>query len=402
MSATHFVTVPAASAHSFDHLGFALDLVTAGVICALEDTKSDQVVVSATRDDDNIPSVRGAVSLDLDHFIQVSEAIIGRKLVSAGTRSAAMTQWAKTVWTELRRQEVLERGTFEKPWCSACQMYVEINGRRLSCPACGRREVHLRAEVNWFLRTSRYLQALREWRGEVTMLGPAADTARNAPVVPSRLSISRPAARTAGTGVRVPGDPSQVIHSGLVAACSYLLPRDATDWSTATTRTQVFGKGLVGLHTSIVPILCTALGLPTADRLHIHHHLTINGDSPQSAAQVGHTATHLLTTAGPDAFRWWLARLALTRRDASLALRDLNSLKRRELDSQRSTVPTAHLLEHFRARIGAAIEAVDIGRLTRGVLQLKRQPELMQTLTCDTQERLNTLTTWFTESRSDL
>ncbi|WP_253255731.1 class I tRNA ligase family protein, partial [Clavibacter michiganensis] len=164
----------------------------------------------------------------------------------------------------------------------------------------------------------------------------------------------------------VPGDAEQVVHSGFVAACSYLLPRPDGDWAASGARVQVCGKGLANLHLTLVPLLCTALGLPGADVVHVHHHVTVDGRSPQSAAADGITASRLLAEHGPAALRWWILRLGLPRRDATLRLRDLALLADRELPRLGAAGAPGR-----RRGLGAR-DALDLGGLTRALVARPR------------------------------
>ncbi|MCS6590401.1 class I tRNA ligase family protein [Curtobacterium flaccumfaciens] len=207
------------------------------------------------------------------------------------------------------------------------------------------------------------------------------------------MSVSRSASRTRHVGVPVPNDPGQVIHSGLVAAAAYLLPTSIGGWTTAARRTQVFGKGLVNLHTTVVPMLCTALDVPSADQLHIHHNLRLDGADPRSAASRAGRLSALLQAHGVSAVRWWLARLGLTRRDADLALRDLPLLRRREL----GTPPRARRAsgsEGFGHFLEADLDAVDLARITRSVLVARADPALLDALAPETRRRFDAVASW--------
>ncbi|CAQ02334.1 class I tRNA ligase family protein [Clavibacter sepedonicus] len=359
------VTVPPASAHSYDHVGYAVDLVVAGAIaaaCGDAGGAGPGATVAVTRDDHNIPAVAAGPPADLAHLRGMARSIVGRPVAIAGTGAPPIQDLARGVWSELDARGVLESATYKRMQCPACRTLADTAGSVARCPTCGATGLVLRSERNWFLRTAPFQEALGAWRDGVALRGPAVPLARAAPAAPARLSVSRAAERTGGAGVAVPGDADQVIHSGLVAACSYLLERPEGGWAAAGTRVQVCGKGLVNLHLTLVPLLCTVLGLPRADVIHVHHHVSVDGRSPQAASADGTTASRLLTDHGPAALRWWILRLGLPRRDAALRLRDLARLADRELPRLRAGSVAAHP-----PRL-AALDALDLGGMTRALL----------------------------------
>ncbi|MBF4623303.1 class I tRNA ligase family protein [Clavibacter sp. VKM Ac-2872] len=359
------VTVPPASAHSYDHVGYAVDLVVAGAIASARDGGGSgargAAALVATRDEHSIPAVAAGPPPGLAHLAGIARRIAGRPVVVAGTDTAPVQDLARAAWSELDARGALESGTYERMQCSGCRTLADSAGSVASCPTCGGTDLVLRAERNWFLRTGPFSEEIAAWRDGVALRGPAAPLARAAPAPPARLSVSRAAERTDGVGVPVPGDAEQVVHSGFVAACSYLLSRPEGDWAASGTRVQVCGKGLANLHLTLVPLLCAALGLPGADVLHVHHHVTVDGRSPQSAAADGVTASRLLEEHGPAALRWWILRLGLPRRDATLRLRDLALLADRELPRLRADALRS------RGRLDA-LDALDLGALTRALL----------------------------------
>lgn len=202
MGRTHLVTVPSASAHSFDHVGFAVDLVVAGAIRALEGAET---VVSATRDDTNIPSVRAGVESGLERFAATTTAVAGEPVDVSSTDSPESHRWMQELWEQLRAQDALETGTFTGAWCEHCESYVDAPVEPAGCPACGRSDLPQRSEDNWFLRTAPFLDALARWRESVVVVGPAAPAAAGSAPVPALMSVSRPASRTGDVGVAVPG-----------------------------------------------------------------------------------------------------------------------------------------------------------------------------------------------------
>jgi len=390
MGDPHLVTVPSASAHAFDHLGFAIDLLVAGALRALR--PCDDVTISATRDDTNIPSVRAAADTETRDFAAATTALAGDPVVIGSTRTPEAAAWTQQVWARLQALGVLETGAFVAPWCDVCDAYVDAAARVSVCPACGG-EVRDRVERNWFLRTEPFADYLARWRETVTTMGPAAAAARTSPPPPALISVSRSVSRTRGVGVPVPDDPDQVIHSGLVVAACYLMPTAAGGWATAASRTQVLGKGVVNLHTTVVPLLCAALGTPAADRLHVHHHIRVDGADPRTAARDAASLSGLLQTYGAPRIRWWLARLGLTRRDADLALRDLPHLRGRELDtSSRGGHRTDP--ERFAPLLERDLDAADLGRIARGILVARSDPTVLDALPPASRRRFDAIESW--------
>lgn len=131
------------------------------------------------------------------------------------------------------------------------------------------------------------------------------------------LSVSRPAARTRGWGVPVPGDPEQVVYVWFDALTNYLTglgygSSDDTDyqrwWAGDNERVHVIGKGIVRFHTVYWITFLLSAGLPLPTRVLVHDYLTVDGAKiAKSGAQAADPAT-LVADYSADAVRWWFLR----------------------------------------------------------------------------------------------
>jgi len=407
------ITVPPASAHSYDHAGWATDLVVAGALGAIlgAGVGGRAPAVVATRDEHSIPALAAGPPPPLAHLAALARSVAGGDVVVGSTAQPAVADHARTAWDALAARGVLARGVHARPRCSRCGALPDATATS-ACEGCGSPASPGDGEPNWFLRVAPFADGIAAFRERVALRGPAAALGRASAAPPATLSVSRPASRTGGHGVPVPGDPGQVIHSGFVAAASYLAPRPDAGWAESATRIQVLGKGLLNLHLTLVPLLCQALDAPTADVLHVHHHLRVEGRSPREAAAAGITASALVERHGPTAVRWGILRLALARRDASLLLRDLAALGSREAPrvaalagsgsgsgaagagTDASETPGPHGDPAAGRRTAAQLAALDLGGLTRSLLAAPDRGGLDAVATGTDRARLDSLVAW--------
>ncbi|HET6533194.1 MAG TPA: class I tRNA ligase family protein, partial [Actinoplanes sp.] len=163
----------------------------------------------------------------------------------------------------------------------------------------------------WFFRLSRYRDAVREVleSGQVC-IEPAARRAEVLAFVRGGLadfSASRPAARSDGWGIPVPGDPDQVIYVWWDALTNYVTA-DPAAWVAADDRIHVIGKGIVRFHAvSWLAILLSA-GLPLPTAIYVHDYLTVGGAKLSKSAGAVVEPVDLADRYGTDAVRWWLLR----------------------------------------------------------------------------------------------
>jgi methionyl-tRNA synthetase len=175
-------------------------------------------------------------------------------------------------------------------------------------------------ESNWFFRLSRYqdriIELIESGAVEVT---PA--QRRNEVLAFLRsgladISVSRPAARSNGWGIRVPDDPSQVIYVWWEALGNYVTalgygtddPSYQDWWVNSAERIHLIGKGVIRFHAVYWLAQLLSAGEPLPTRIVVHDYLTLNGSKISKSARNTVDPTELSGQVGSDALRWWLLR----------------------------------------------------------------------------------------------
>ena len=290
------------------HLGHALELVQADVLARHRRLRGGEVRLFTGTDDNAAKNVTAAAGKPVAEFVAENAA---RFTALAAPLDTAVDAHAAT--SSARHHEVVRRlwracaddlyaGEYTGRYCPGCEAFV-------ADPVCA--EHGPTAEVserNWFFRLSRYQEQIRGAleSGRVAVV-PEARRAEVLAFVHSGLadfSASRPASRSAGWGVPVPGDPSQVVYVWWDALTAYL---DTPWWSDAT-RIHLVGKGILRFHAVYWLGLLLSAGEPLPDAVYVHDYVTVDGAKVSKSAGPSLDPLDLVARYGVDALRWWVVR----------------------------------------------------------------------------------------------
>ncbi|TDQ01015.1 methionine--tRNA ligase [Labedaea rhizosphaerae] len=292
------------------HLGHALELVQADVLARHHRLRGAEVRLFTGTDDNAAKNVTAAaaagqpvaefVAENAARFTALAAPLDIAVDVHAATSSARHREVVQRLWRACAAD--LYAGEYTGRYCPGCEAFVAES----SCAEHGTTtEV---SERNWFFRLSRYQDQIRDAleSGRVRVL-PEARRAEVLAFVHSGLadfSASRPAARSDGWGVPVPGDPDQVVYVWWDALTAYLDPR----WWYDATRIHLVGKGILRFHAVHWLGLLLSAGEPLPDAVYVHDYVTVNGAKVSKSAGPSLDPLDLVTTYGVDALRWWVIR----------------------------------------------------------------------------------------------
>jgi methionyl-tRNA synthetase len=249
-----------------------------------------------------------ALEICIDEFVRTSRD---------PRHAAAVT----ALWRACQQAGDLYTKDYTGLYCPGCEQFYGpdelVDG---ACAEHGTPVVEV-TETNWFFRLSRYREQITELitsgrldiipgerRNEV--LGFLAGEVHD-------VSVSRPGARAGGWGIRVPGDPEQVVYVWFDALTNYLTglgygtPDDAAYrrwWAGDAERVHVIGKGIVRFHAIYWPAILASAGLPWPTAVFVHDYLTVDGVKISKSAGNGIDPAALAARNGRDAVRWWLLR----------------------------------------------------------------------------------------------
>jgi methionyl-tRNA synthetase len=342
-------TIPYVNARA--HVGHALELVQADVLARHHRRIGDEVRLQSGTDDNSLKNVLAAEA----EGISTRELVNRNASAFAGLRehlSLSFDDFIRTssdprhrpgverLWQACQASGDLYRKTYEGLYCIGCeQFYTDDELADGNCPEHGTPAQQV-AEENWFFRLSRYADQLHDLISSGQLrIEPASRRNEVLGFIAGGLedfSASRSVARARDWGIRVPGDPSQVIYvwwdalGNYVTALNFGAGRNGTHgaesdrgadyerwWAGADRRVHVVGKGVLRFHAVYWPAILLSAGQPLPTEIFVHDYLTADGRKiSKSAAGPGLVSTGqdstdpvaLATTYGADALRWWLLR----------------------------------------------------------------------------------------------
>jgi methionyl-tRNA synthetase len=319
---TYYVTTAIPYVNAEPHLGHALELVQADVLARHRRQRGDSVHFLTGTDDNALKNVTAAkaAGVTVREFVDAGAArfVALHKPLGLSVDDVIHTSADRRHTDGVRRlwQASAERGDFYRRsyqglYCAGCeQFYREDELTAGCCPEHGTPPERV-TEKNWFFRLSRYTDRLLHLlESDRIRIQP---TARRNEVLAfvraglSDISVSRPASRSDGWGIPVPGDPDQVVYVWWDALANYLTANPRL-WADAAERVHVIGKGILRFHAVYWPALLLSAGERLPDTILVHEYLTVDGAKISKSAGNAVRPTDLVDRYGADAVRWWLLR----------------------------------------------------------------------------------------------
>ncbi|MEV6964610.1 methionine--tRNA ligase [Hamadaea sp. NPDC051192] len=324
-----YVTTAIPYVNAEPHLGYALELVQADVLARHARRAGHEARLLTGTDDNALKNVVAAraAGVDTRTFVDGNAA---RFAALAEPLQVAYDDFVRTsadarhidgvarLWAACAARGDFYRRSYSGLYCGGCeQFYAQVDLVDGVCPEHGVAPEPV-TESNWFFRLSRYqdevLAAIESGRVRVE---PAAR--RNEVLAFLRgglsdISVSRPAARSGGWGIPVPGDPSQTVYvwwdalGNYVTALGYESERYRRWWTESDERIHVIGKGIVRFHAVYWLALLLSAGQPLPTTILVHDYLTLNGAKISKSAGATVDPLRLIGRYGSDAVRWWLLR----------------------------------------------------------------------------------------------
>ncbi|MBN9748350.1 methionine--tRNA ligase [Amycolatopsis sp. A1MSW2902] len=315
---TDLITTAIPYVNAEPHLGHALELVQADVLARHRRLRGAKVHLLTGTDDNALKNVTAAkaAGVPVQEFVNQGAARFAALQEPLGL---AVDDFLRTS-TDLRHldgvrclwQASAQRGDFylrdyTGRYCVGCEQFYADDERCLEHET----PPEIVTEQNWFFRLFRYSEEIRDLLESGRLrIEPAARLREVLGFVRSGLSdlsVSRPAARSDGWGIPVPGDPDQVIYVWWDALANYLTA-DPARWAEAAERVHVIGKGILRFHAVYWPALLLSAGERLPDTIFVHDYLALDGAKISKSAGNTVRPTDLIDQYGADAVRWWLLR----------------------------------------------------------------------------------------------
>ena len=328
MTTKTYITTAIPYVNARPHVGFALELVQADIIARLHARRDGPVRLQTGTDDNAFKNVEAARAAGVEtrpwvdacaaQFRQLADDLHLRHDIFLRTADPVHTQAVQTLWRSLRPGDIYTKA-YRGLYCPGCEDFLFekdlVNGE---CPEHGRSPVEC-AEENHFFRLTAYQQQIEAWlASDAVVIRP--ESRRNEILQFVRaglqdISISRLASRSAGWGVPVPEDPTQVVYVWIDALVNYLTGlgygggtswRDW--WNPETRKIHVIGRNVWKFHAVYWPALLLSAGLTLPDELVIHGFLTSDGRKISKSLGNAISPQDYIGRYGCDALRYFLLR----------------------------------------------------------------------------------------------
>jgi methionyl-tRNA synthetase len=322
--ALFYVTTPIYYVNDVPHIGHAYTTVTADAVARWHRLLGDEVFFLTGTDEHGLKVAQSAVDrgitpqeqadrtsarfretwkslgIEYDDFIRTTEP----------RHHAAVQALLQRVY----EAGDIELGTYEGPYCVACEAYyAESELLDGLCPIHNRPVVIFK-EDNWFFRLSRYSDRLLAWI-EANPQAIMPESKRNEVLGFIRQGLDDVSmTRTSLTwGVPVPWAPGHVFYVWYDALINYATAigygtdpeRFATWWPAVH---HLIGKDIIRFHCVYWPALLMAAGEDPPAHIHVHGYLLVGGEKMSKTALNQIAPADLLPEFGSDGFRYHFLR----------------------------------------------------------------------------------------------
>lgn len=337
-----FISTAIPYVNASPHIGFALELVLADVVCRHRRQRGISTYFLSGTDDNSLKNalaaeVAGVTTEELvaEHTAEFREL---RDVLNISYDDFLSTsidpRHAPTVerlWKLCEENGDIYQDYYEGLYCVACEQFYapnELPGGL--CPEHGAIPESI-AEENYFFRLSRYQNQLIDLiSGDRLKILPAEKKNEVLGFLrkPLRdLSISRSRQRARGWGIPVPGDDSQIVYVWFDALANYISalgygsgsPDFDTFWKDSDRISHVIGKGVTRFHAVYWPAILASAGLRPPTEILVHGYATVEGQ--KISKTTGNIVSPVIAERrhGADALRYYLLRHIGSQRDGDFS-----------------------------------------------------------------------------------
>ncbi|TSC60617.1 MAG: methionyl-tRNA synthetase [Parcubacteria group bacterium LiPW_15] len=326
------------------HIGFALEIVQADIICRYNKLLGESVVFNTGTDEHGAKIYEKAKEEGKDPQAYVDEYAAKFKLLKDAlnldytnfirTTDPHHISAAQEFWKLCDKNGYIYKGSYKIKYCVGCELEKTeselVDGK---CPIHPNLTIQEIEEENYFFKFSEFQQKLLDLYEKIPdFVLPAHRLTEIKNFVtegPKDFSISRLASKMPW-GIPVPGDEAQVMYVWFDALINYIStlgwPEEeknfADFWGTLgePNAIQIAGKDNLRQQSSMWQAMLMAAGLPTSRQILIHGFITSGGE--KMSKSLGNVVDPLTIAKeyGADALRYWLAREMPTFEDGDFTL----------------------------------------------------------------------------------
>lgn len=321
-----YITTTIPYVNAKPHIGHALEFVQADVLARYYRLTNNNVWFQTGTDENAFKNVLAAreqgieiqelVNRNSAFYQYLCEALSISNDEFIRTTERRHEKAVHYFWKQLNPEDIFSKA-YSGLYCTGCEdFYLERDLVDGVCPDHGTEPVIVEEE-NYFFRLSRYQQQLGDLiSSNGIKIYPEIRKNEILKFIQGGLhdiSISRSSTRSGDWGIRVPGDPSQVIYVWIDALINYLSGIGYGNsngwksfWSADTKKIHVIGKNVWKFHAVYWPALLLSAGLVVPDEIVIHGFLTEEGRKISKSRGNTLDPITLIDRYGPDAVRYSL------------------------------------------------------------------------------------------------
>ncbi len=327
----YYITTAIPYVNSTPHIGFALEIVQADAFARYHRLRGDDTYFLTGTDENALKNVQAAEAAGVStqqlvetmsqRFLDLREPLglsFDQFIRTAADRRHA--SGAEKIWCAAQQAGDIYKRHYTGLYCVGCeQFYDEAELEDGLCPEHGIRP-DLVEEENYFFRLSRYGEQLHEMiSSDRYQVIPETRKNEVLSFIARGLqdfSISRSWERAKGWGIRVPGDPLQVMYVWFDALTNYITALDYADagelyqryWVENPHRTHTIGKGVIRFHAIYWPAMLLSAGVPVPETLFVHGYILIDGAKISKSIGNVIDPIDLVREYGTEAVRYYLLR----------------------------------------------------------------------------------------------
>lgn len=296
------------------HIGHAFEYVQADALARSLRAAGHDIIFTAGTDENALKNVESAekAGKTTQTFVDEKVARFQHLLntfhisndVFIRTSSPKHAAGCQKLW-ELSKKDIYKK-SYTGLYCVGCETFYEDGEFPDNICPNHNRKLEVVVEENYFFALSRYQTFMEDLlESEKLKVFPSYRRDELLNFVKKGLqdfSISRPATRTKGWGIPVPGDPSQHMYVWYDALTNYItalgfgadLPSDIQNplsadsatqtsdlytsfWEASDMRIHIIGKDIIKFHGIYWPCMLASAGLPLPTHLYTHGFITCAG-----------------------------------------------------------------------------------------------------------------------------
>ncbi len=320
-----YVTASIAYVNAPPHIGHAMELAQADVLARYHRLRGEDVFFLTGTDEHGkkIAEAAAKAHMDVQVFVDSVSARFSELCRALGisydnfirTSDKKHILFVERIWKHMEESGDIYKGEYEGRYCTGCEAFLREAEMDNGVCLIHKKETQAVHEKNWFFKFSKYaaqveevirtdaIRILPEFRKKEIMNFFSEEGIKD-------FSVSRPK-ESAGWGIPVPGDDSQIVYVWIDALMNYLSGIEYEENSTVNiwpADVHVIGKDIMRFHIMMLPAFLLSLGYPLSRRIAIHGFILAEGQKMSKSLGNVIDPMELIARYGAEPLRYYLLR----------------------------------------------------------------------------------------------